>query len=674
MNCIEPFRAAAFCLQCFIVSLIGSYIYFYILCAFVAKPVEVVYTAIAGKSLTIEQRGRVAALPAVATDENEDEDAGEELVEEQQSDHSSNDDTHRKQTASFTTYRHVPPTATWTSFEPLPTKQQQQKTHERILIEQTKPAQLSTEQTSRLEKEETAASTVHISQAQVDAPRDIATERIESDDDHHKDEQHGDNIICNNDENNREGAVLATPQPNMATVIMQRMEKKGRLTMPQMFQRRSARWQRIVFTHKTGQLLSDTPSNLCNEVLPKDEGYGEQQVQQIVLGATNEVTIDESTSTDRLKETYDEQDERLAMKSRDSTQADDLDQYVLVEKHTCDPEDTSHDETDEAQPPSHKRQKVEPQQEAAHEEPVTSITTDGFELVSLTDAGGPPVPPASPMQIDTLESPQICIEPIEELIQKLHALKLSEDSDEFVSVNMDDIYSSQMDVFSTGTNINNSFQDQMQMDHRSGSGQAFPKNHNDQQIFSARMDDVQVDIPNDARLHIELDMTMRDIDIDDDDDNEDTNATYHFSSRFPTPETYSYNSRYMDQTDSDTESDDCDMVDLSDALSMLSLMKEPTSFITTPSDPFDKSLKAIWARKVRERQMGSWWCRCTKTRAGDVVTKAKKGLRTKTENSTKLAKTTKTTKTKMPVEKIGKARPKKATRLPRFPWHFNYWL
>ncbi|CAK7242740.1 MAG: hypothetical protein STHCBS139747_004239 [Sporothrix thermara] len=152
------------------------------------------------------------------------------------------------------------------------------------------------------------------------------------------------------------------------------------------------------------------------------------------------------------------------------------------------------------------------------------------------------------MQIDSCEGQQACIEPVEELIQKLQALKLGEDNDE-----------------------------------------------RSPQLLSTRMDDVQVDIPHDSWLHIGLDLRMRDIDDDDDDDgdddDDDDDAIYdfesgdgvsngyscQFTSRFPTLETFDrgYESPQNRLDSSSNDASDCEIRDLSDALSMLSLDMEP---------------------------------------------------------------------------------------------------
>ncbi|CAK7221643.1 hypothetical protein SCUCBS95973_004568 [Sporothrix curviconia] len=457
-------------------------------------------------------------------------------------------------------------------------------------------------------------------------------------------ENNGDDMICGT---GRDASVAAAPRVTMATVVLQRQEKKGRLTMPQMFQRRGARWQRILFKYQTGQLLQDFPSKLCNQVLPKEVQQGEQETVE----------------------------------------------YVTAEKHAS--QELLLDETDE--PVAHKKQKMDPWQDAVDRDELASgSTAKGFELVEISDAAAvPPVPPSSPMQLDPFEPPQICIEPVEELIQKLHALKLGDDCDGgFVSANapVDEGCSSRMDiVLAAPPNgpYNAASSDYMQMDHhRHGSGPvstySSSSNNSCPPLYSTSMDDVQVDIPHDARLQIELDMTMRDIDYYDADEEQeegdDSGYSCQFTTRFPTPDTRNYGSHCtfhsMDHigSDSDDDADDCEMVDLSDALSMLSLVADrPPS----PSqDALDRTVQAVGVRKARIRQLGMWWCRCTKTKAGDFVAKARRGLRAdKTDKTNRANKTNAANEAnlKMPAEKIVKSRARKTPRMPRFPWHFNYW-
>ena len=366
-----------------------------------------------------------------------------------------------------------------------------------------------------------------------------------------------------------------------------------------------------------------------------------------------------------------------------------MDQYVVVEKHGSD--DASLAEADETL--SYKKQRVEPrvepQQEAGQTEWTADIVTEGFVLVDSADAGGPPVPPPSPMQIDSCEGQQACIEPVEELIQKLQALKLGEDNDER--------YASRMDVVSaaswSGIPV---LAEAMQTDSRHGSRcPVVSDSYRSPQLLSTRMDDVQVDIPHDSWLHIGLDLRMRDIDDDDDDDgdddDDDDDAIYdfesgdgvsngyscQFTSRFPTLETFDrgYESPQNRLDSSSNDASDCEIRDLSDALSMLSLDMEPEPEsepgswqpcrFPRPADALDRTLKAHRARRARARQMGLWWCRCAKAGAGKVCAKARRGLRTKRAHTAKMATVT--------AERVDKTQTRKAPRLPRFPWQFDYW-
>ena len=295
MNCLGPFIAVAFWLQC-LMGLMSSWPYIYIVCAFLNKPVEALLYATAGWRLKAETERCCwkAAQHAKVIDKDEDEleKVAEEPTLNEYDDGDEDGGSREVPVAGFVAHRHVPSGPSHVTFDCMLAEQRtyQHEHQESVTPKAPKAAPLSgglhTSQRAKLHEDDH-----HVTPTQQRLPTQLETEKEAHNSGEELEYIHQEEgLLCTKSTKqstkstkSKAGAVPATPQVNVAAVILERQGKRGRLTMLQRLQRQSARWQRISFTRQTGQLLHEKASRLSSQLSAEQSRDDEQQVASSVV-------------------------------------------------------------------------------------------------------------------------------------------------------------------------------------------------------------------------------------------------------------------------------------------------------------------------------------------------------------------------------------------------------